>query len=319
MGGRARRRRAAARAGADDRAALHHAQRARLRHRGAPPPPPQRRRPPPQRRRPRPRSWPCPSRRARPRPPRSFATGPQASTPTPRAAAAPCAWQATHLPGRSGLECYRRWCALARAEGGAAAEEAEAADEEAAEGEEAAEAFAAQTLLPAPDACLRSVDEKRRPPPLVGLWRRRATPAQPGRRGSHGGRTPLPFFGRCFCGTKRHLPSYGLHFNGVWLDCDCCGRRVHGDCAGGRRAVRRGGPQNGPQKSDSQAPRAPRLLLRAGRAVAPRATTQATTSRPPSRTGGAGTSARTARRTAAARPAARPAARRRRRRRSGSR
>ena len=41
----------------------------------------------------------------------------------------------------------------------------------------------------------------------------------------------LPAAGACFCGTKRHLPSSGLHWNGVWLTCDGCGRRVHGDCA----------------------------------------------------------------------------------------
>ena len=76
---------------------------------------------------------------------------------------------ATHLPGRSGLDCYQRWCHLTRAEPGL------------------------QNKL-MPDL--------------------------------------LPETGSCFCGTKRHQPSSGLDFNGVWVVCSGCSRRVHGDCAG---------------------------------------------------------------------------------------
>ena len=94
---------------------------------------------------------------------------------------------ATHLPGRSALECYMRWCQLARDEeqererGGGGG-----GGEEGAEGEPA-------VLLP---------------------------------------EAALPEAGGCFCGTKRHLTGSGLDFCGVWLDCQACGRRVHGDCAG---------------------------------------------------------------------------------------
>lgn len=83
---------------------------------------------------------------------------------------------ATHLPGRSGLECYMRWCQLVR-EGGRSS-------------------VAEQAVVP---------------------------------------EAALPEAGGCFCGTKRHLASSGLDFCGVWLDCDACGRRVHGDCAGWER------------------------------------------------------------------------------------
>ena len=80
---------------------------------------------------------------------------------------------ATHIPGRSGLECYYRWCQLTRAEPGLQSE-----------------------LMP----------------------------------------DLLPDAGACFCGTRRHLPSSGLDFNGTWVVCIGCGRKVHGDCAGLRDA-----------------------------------------------------------------------------------
>ena len=36
----------------------------------------------------------------------------------------------------------------------------------------------------------------------------------------------------CFCDTDRHLPTNGISFEGVWIQCDDCNRWCHGECAG---------------------------------------------------------------------------------------
>lgn len=77
---------------------------------------------------------------------------------------------ATHIPGRSALECYRRWCQLMCAEG---------AGGKAKRGGAGANGTDRAALA---DGSLAAL---------------------------------LPEAGACFCGTKRHLPSSGLDFNGL--------------------------------------------------------------------------------------------------------
>ena len=147
---------------------------------------------------------------------------------------------ATHLEGRSGIDCYYRWCQLVRihADAAPAAGAAAAAGAVVAGGATAPPAGGGAAAPAAADVVATTVAAA----VSAGVG---GSVAPSSADGASGGASDgasgeggfdlakiLPEPGACFCGTRRHLPSSGLDFNGIWINCDACGRKVHGDCAG---------------------------------------------------------------------------------------